>query len=875
MSSAMTTTHQPLALYNPALLPADVLLAEFTARRPLLETLLGIVRGNQPGHPPQHCLLIGDRGAGKTTTLWAVAHRVARNTELGCKWQPVVFDEESRRVGDLADFWLECIRQWEHATRATTDKARALLEEAPSNIEERARRTFMDMVERSRRRALLLIDNLNDLLSAIHDPEPLHRLRAFLMKESGVMVIGAATRYFDEVTSVDKPFNDFFRYFDLRPLSIEEMQECLVALAQLSGDEGVKQALQERGGTLRTLHLLTGGNPRLIKTFYRLLRDGLRGEIRADLERLLDEFTPYFKAIVDALPGQQQRILDAIALAWDPVEVSTVATVTRIASNQVSAQIRALVKNGMVSEAAGRPKRKSYLLADRFSNIHYLMRHGRAARNRFDWFVAMVQLVFPDGNSGDLLARFASDAAKCGPDGQRDARAILESALNRAENAESRRRLLHATLRESWDSSALESLGQWFDTERAKQDLPEIEIVTFCGQMPPALRKKLGFKPTDASWWVQLTDFLEEKEAWELAKACYHKAIELDPQDPAPWCFLGNLLGDRLFDYPEAKAAYRKAVEVGPSYAYAWTCLGNTLKGVLGRPSEAELALRKATEVNPTYAYGWLCLGDFLCDARRLKESEAVYRKATEAIPTDPRVWTHLARLLGDALKRPMEAEVAYRKATEVDPTYAYAWASLADLLGRVLGRPKEAEDALHNARSALLEGIRRNPRDPYLRVHFALLLARNADTRREARTQAARAIELQPSSPAGQECFKGLCGSDVETLRSVLPTLAKWCAAHPKDTQTFRFVVAGFIHLSHLTKPAEVLALLDALPDATPFEILRDAFRAHGEPDYLHRLAPERRSIAIELLNQIATPPRKIAASKTKKTKQPRTCRT
>jgi hypothetical protein len=445
----MTTTYQPLALYNPALLPPDVLLAEFTARRPLLETLLGIVRGNQAGHPPQHCLLIGARGAGKTTTLWAVAHSVARDLDLGCKWQPVVFDEESRRVGDLADFWLECIRQWEHATRATTDKAKALLEEAPADIEERAKRIFMDMVERSGRRALLLIDNLNDLLSSIHDAEPLHRLRAFLMKESRVMVIGAATRYFDEVTSVDKPFNDFFRYFELRSLSLEEMQESLVALAQLSGDDAVKRALQEHGGTLRTLHLLTGGNPRLIKTFYRLLRDGLRGEIRADLERLLDEFTPYFKAIVDALPGQQQRIFDAIALAWDPVEVSTIATVTRIASNQVSAQIRALVKNGMVSEVAGHPKRKSYLLADRFSNIHYLMRHGRAARNRFDWFVAMVQFVFPDGNSGDLLARFASDSAKCGPDGQRDARAILESALNRAENAESRRRLLHATLRES------------------------------------------------------------------------------------------------------------------------------------------------------------------------------------------------------------------------------------------------------------------------------------------------------------------------------------------------------------------------------------------------------------------------------------------
>src|SRR5262245_39196011 len=104
----------PFALYNPALLSPEALLAAFTARRPLLETLLETIRRNAPDHAPQHVLLVGPRGIGKTTTLWAIAHRVARDPALAREWQPVVFDEESRRVGDLADFWLEAIRQWEH-----------------------------------------------------------------------------------------------------------------------------------------------------------------------------------------------------------------------------------------------------------------------------------------------------------------------------------------------------------------------------------------------------------------------------------------------------------------------------------------------------------------------------------------------------------------------------------------------------------------------------------------------------------------------------------------------------------------------------------------------------------------------------------------
>ena len=303
---------------------------------------------------------------GKTTTLWAIAHRVNKDPELFNHWQPVVFDEESRRVGDLADLWLEAIRQWEYAVQDHSDRAGKLLIKAGPDIEDRALQTLMELIQHNKKRALLLIHNLNDMLDSIHDIEQLHRLRAILMNESRIMVIGTATRYFDEVTSIDRPFYDFFRCFDLRPLSLEEMRECLSSLVKARNDEAVEHILQERAGSIQALHLLTGGNPRLIKTFYRLLRDGLRGDIRADLERLLDEFTPYFKAIIDALPSQQQRIFNAVALEWDPVEVSTIVTATRLPSNQVSAQLRALKKMGLITEKSRSSKKKNLPLIGSF-----------------------------------------------------------------------------------------------------------------------------------------------------------------------------------------------------------------------------------------------------------------------------------------------------------------------------------------------------------------------------------------------------------------------------------------------------------------------------------------------------------------------------
>jgi tetratricopeptide (TPR) repeat protein len=770
---------QPLALYNPALLPPHLLLAEFTARRALLSSLVNIIRHNAPAKPLQHALLVGSRGMGKTTTLWAVAYTVKADPKLSRQWLPVVFDEESRRVGDLADFWLEALRQWEHAANDPDDRAQQLLDKADASIEDAARNAFLEKVGRSGRRALLLIDNLNDLLASIHDPEPLHRLRAFLMDDPRVMVLGTATRYFDQITDLDQPFYDFFRVFDLRPLTLEEMKTSLLALAEARGDKSIPKTLEERAGTIQGLYILTGGNPRLIKTFYRLLTEGLRGDIRTDLERLLDEFTPYFKAVVDALPVQQQRIFDAVALAWDPVEVAAVSRVTRVPSNQISAQLRALGKAGLISEAASHPKRKTYLLADRFSNIHYLMRHGRAARNRFDWFVALVRLVFPDTQAA-TLAKLARQSAECGAEGLRDAKDLLHSALARAESAESRRQLLHAAFRESWNTETLASLSNWLDLTEAKQHMPEVEIVAFFSQMPRELRKKLGYKPADAGWWLNLADTLETKKVWSLAEAASRKAVEIDPGLAEAWRLLGCLLGVEMSRLAEAEEPLRKAIEIEPREPFPYAILGFVLEQ-LGRYAEAEDAFKSGIEADPSF----------------------------------PSAWAWLGILLRNHTSRTSEAEQAFRQAIQLAPTEASSY------------------------------------------CHLAILLRKDPARHPEARSHIAKALQLAPQVELYRVVFAHLCGSTSADWGAVLPVLAAWCAANPKNTETFDFTVAGFLQYARLTKPADALTLLQTLPDTSPFETLIDAFRAHADREHLNRLAPERQAVVIELLNRLSTPNR------------------
>ncbi|HYC62772.1 MAG TPA: tetratricopeptide repeat protein [Thermoanaerobaculia bacterium] len=876
----------PFAVHNPALLPADVLLGEFTARRTLLTALLRIVRDNVRGKPQQHLVLVGSRGMGKTTTLWAVAHSISNDAELSRQWQPVVFDEESRRIGDLADFWLEAIRQWELATHSAEAEAERLLENAGDDLEEQARELFLNALDRSGKRAVLLIDNLNDVFASISDPAALHRLRAFLMEDDRVMIAGAATRHFDAITALDEPFFDFFRVFTLSPLTLEEMQATLLALAERRGDARVTETIDQRPGTIRSLHVLTGGNPRLIKTFYRLLAEGLRGDVRQDLERLVDEFTPYFKAILDGLSTQQQRIIDAVALAWEPVEVATIARATRLPSNQVSAQLRILVRSNIAAEAAaGSAKRKTYLLADRFSNIHYLMRHGRTAKRRFDWFVLTLRALFPDSEQADAIARVASRTALAGAEGMRDARDLVSSAVLRAESEDSRRRIVQATIRETWNQETVGKFDEWLDLEFVKQHLPssagELDIVAFLRQLPTELRISLNYRPEDAGWWLGLTSFLEEREAWLLAEGAYRQAVQLDPARTAAWIDLAALLLHHLGRPSEAESAARRAIELGANDARAWTVLGIALRRI-DRPAEAEVALRTAIEVNPDQSEAWNSLGILLAKARRFEEAESAYRRSIALNSDNHRVRTNLANLLLRT-GRLYETEAEYRAAIELAPQYAAAWNNLGVFLlrsnrydhaeaafrkaieskeehveawtnlGLVLGRQGRFVEAESANRRAISLGSKYP--EPYSAV--ARILFDQGGEQAEARALALRGVMLEPTSVFAQNVFAEVCTDDAPSWQVALPTLAALVALHRDDTATFDFTINGFIRYAQLTSAAEAEKLLATIMDPLPFETLTDAFRAHADPTHLHRLAPERQALVIEILDRIAKTPK------------------
>ena len=390
-------------LYNPAQLTPDELKASFVAREDTLAEMLRFLREQMPDRPCQHMMLIGSRGMGKTTLGLRFLHAVAESPELAAIWQPVPFHEESYGIGDLADFWLAALR---HLSRATdnpewADRADALVrdERDQERLASYALAALVDHCKASDRRLILFVENLDGILHQLRSEREAHALRASLIERPEILLLGSANAVFDAIRSHAQPFYEFFRLIILEGIGPEETVRLLETHAGREGRPDVPQALNLDHGRLETLRRLTGGNPRLLVLACRMLIESPLGSAFEDLEQLIDEQTPYFKARIEELPIQARKVFDCLANGWTPMLAKEVAGAAKLSSSHASAQLKQLVERGYAQEVRlPGAKRTRYEVGDRFYNIYYVLRYSRTNRRRLERLVAFLHDLF--GASG-------------------------------------------------------------------------------------------------------------------------------------------------------------------------------------------------------------------------------------------------------------------------------------------------------------------------------------------------------------------------------------------------------------------------------------------------------------------------------------------
>ena len=757
-----------ISKYNPHLWTPAQLRAIFVARQRELADLTQTLRDLPTGTVGQHCLLVGARGMGKSTLMQRLALAVEDDASLSATWLPLRFPEEQYTVHTLAQFWanvldsladaLERHGQPAEAIAAIDATATRLAALPPAEQAEAALQALRHISQTQDQRLLLLVDNTDLLLHNI-GPQAQWVLRQVLQSEPRLLWVGGSYQSLEANSQYHDAFLDFFRITELRPLSLDEMRQALLALAHTFGGEAsqaqMQHQLQAQPERLPTLRLLSGGNPRTTVMLYELLASGHAGHVRSDLEALLDNMTPLYKARLDALADLPRKLLAHILGHWAPMSLGQLAQASQIPKTSISPQLQRLELEGLIEKTRLHgTTRSGYQAAERFFNIWYLMRLApRRQRTRLGWLVEFMRMWFSQDELCALARSRLSSTRDPGSAHELDNDSALADAL--PANAPEKHSLRWNLLKQL--QTQREALSQIFELDGVDQDFKGADDYLRRARALPALLRQCPHATTDEDKqrWVDavmgsLGLSLGNKkkiatDAQTISQTNYEKLLALLTKNSTEWV---SMFGKTAFadmrravlnldffpDMPDSRLAFEQirycfgnhpeallaaanrhyasphedewtlkslelAQEKAPTNAHIAYQRAWLLHNKLGRYAEAEAAYRQVIALDEKDAAPWNNLGNILQDhLGRYAEAEAAYHQAIALDEKNAFPWNGLATLLQNHLGRYEEAEAAYRQVIALDEKYAFPWNGLGNLLQTHLGRYAEAEAAYRQA---------------------------------------------------------------------------------------------------------------------------------------------------------------------------------
>ncbi|AXE18272.1 hypothetical protein DR864_11210 [Runella rosea] len=674
---------QRLSIFMPSRLSDDEIKLLFYARKDIFDSLLDSLIHEEKDSIPQHHLIVGQRGMGKSTLLKRLDVAL-RTAPLNAQFIPFSFPEEQYNIDRLSKFWLNSLDALADTlqTEGQEEKAVQLDEQIADlsrlkneqELSQKAYDLLQNTTQELGRRPVFLLDNLNLIFERLAQIEQ-SKLRKLITVPGAPIFIGASADLLNG--DYTAPFYDAFQVHYLYKLTFPQTLELLRHLAEITNNPDFKNQLNQNIPRLETLHALTGGNVRTVVMLFALVSRGFSADVFQDLEALIDQMTPLYKARFEELAPQAQVVIDAVALNWDPCNLETLRERTSLENSQLSIQLDRLGKAGWTVKL-GKRKAAFYEISERFFNIWYLLRRAsRRQRRDLVWLSRFLQAWFTKPELQDHAKEFA--------------RIVYEKEkIHDLSYGLALARAVGGKRGEKLKEKVYKRLLELYDGD-------EVKLEKTMGVIMSEVKEEWveDFKKSKASNLLYEGLWLATSEMYNEAEPYYREALRLDDTSEFAWYLLGELL-ENLNNEDEAIKSYVRALSINPLNSNTWTKLGD-LCFQQQRLAEAENHYQKALEISPKNGSAWIKMSQFFFYQKKYKESKNALLKAIKedkSVVNDVKLLLDIYAFYVDESNWELKEndENAYQKALTIAPNNTDAKEGLMILLRDKLNKSAEAK---------------------------------------------------------------------------------------------------------------------------------------------------------------------------------------
>jgi Tfp pilus assembly protein PilF/DNA-binding MarR family transcriptional regulator len=727
--------------FNPGFMSDAQSIATFLVRLTELRRILIGFEGRQPD-ADERFLLLGPRGAGKTTICRRVLAEIRTDFFLRERWEPIFLSEESYTVTTPGELLLECLFQlaqqpqwreaegWYAAARAISDEM--LLRAHCLGF-------FRQQVTATNKRFLIIVENLHMIMQDQLSGDP-HELVTIMSDQSLFGVLATAVERTSDEDSEMLPHD--FSIIPLRPLTLEECQSLWKGLTGLEADKT----------RMRPLQILTGGSPRLIHILAEFMQTPSLSDLMGNLNRLIDQNTEYFKNQLDLLPSGERKVFVTLLEAWDPSSAKQVAEAARVAINLASAALNRLSERGMVEKSPGPGRSILYHAAERLFNIYYLMRRRTHPSDRVRALVAFMTQYYDQKELVDTTTKLAFEACRIEPSQRGDHHSLFDAIFKGLPEA-ARAEMLRLTPPDFLKSLQRDEFVQRYSPKQDADAYGPKRRNAYSAALDAARLALNEGNFADATARVAVATKLKPKaiQPWMLramiglfsqdregAIAAATTAVEMKPGDPAAHSMLGTVLAAAGRD-AEAEIALQKSIDLNPKAPRAIIELAK-LRDKHGQPDAAADLYRSAAKISALPDADLAQFGRLLTRLDRRKEAEQILSSAIGELDDPRRSRRALAELLHHQ-GRNAEAAALLRQTALASDEWG-AWADLASFLISV-------EHDARGAQAAIDEAFAREISSPILFWHLARAMQLGEATDSEIAEVAERCLRKHVDEPS------------------------------------------------------------------------------------------------------------------------------